>query len=80
MIYAEGKRTRQARPADGHALPGSPFRNERGFDIDASDDRRLKAGPIDSETTQPDALDACLPMALIAGCPDSFHHYFAESD
>jgi hypothetical protein len=71
---------RQARPSDGHTLPGSPFRNDRGFDIDATDDRRLKAGPIDSETTQLDARDACLPTAIITGCPDYFYYYFSEGD
>lgn len=64
MRKENGKR--DARPAGGHALPGRPLRNDRWFDLDASDDRRLKAGPIDSETTQLDVRDVRLSMAVIA--------------
>src|SRR6202166_3991680 len=35
----------------GNYLPGRPLLNDRWIGVDAFDDRRLKAGPIDSETT-----------------------------
>jgi hypothetical protein len=61
-------------PAD--VRPARSFRNNRRTDVDAVDDRRSKAGPIDSETTQLDAHDMrpaeALLTAFIARCFDSF--------
>ena len=61
-------------PAD--TRPARPLRNDRWIDLDAVDDRRPEAGPVDSETTQLDARDMrpgeALLTALIAGCFDSF--------
>jgi hypothetical protein len=42
---------RVTRGTGGNYLPGRPLLNDRWIDVDAFDDRRLKAGPIDSETT-----------------------------
>ncbi|OXC79370.1 hypothetical protein BSU04_06740 [Caballeronia sordidicola] len=40
----------------------------------------MKAGPIDSETTQLDVRDVRSPMALMAGHTDSFQRHFFEGD
>ena len=77
-MYEEG--TRHAHLAGELTFSGRPFRNVKWFDVDASDNRRPKAGPIDSETTQPDVRDVRPPMALIAVHTDSFDRYFFGGD
>lgn len=69
-MYEEG--TRHAHLAGELTFSGRPFRNVKWFDVDASDNRRPKAGPIDSETTQLGLRDDSLRPGSAVGKPVSF--------